>query len=329
VIEASAPVRVCDIGGWTDTWFGGPGRVLSIAVSPGVHVRISRGRGPDPVVLDLRSYGDRYPLVPGGQREPRNALLESAVDLLPPPAGTPIEIAIESSVPAGCGTGTSATAAVAVLAALTAARSDRISAHEVALLAHRLEVEVLGNESGIQDQLAAAHGGINFISVDRYPEAEVERLPRWPRLAEVMTLVFLGQPHDSSAVHRTVIEQAHERRSSFEALRDAAAAARNAVLARDLLGLGNAMIANTEAQESLHPQLVGDAARRVMRLAAAHGAQGWKTNGAGGDGGSVTVLSPDVESKRRLDAALAGASDRYRVIRVGVSYKGVEVAGRL
>ena len=34
MITASAPVRVCDNGGWTDTWFGGPGRVLNIAVSP-------------------------------------------------------------------------------------------------------------------------------------------------------------------------------------------------------------------------------------------------------------------------------------------------------
>ena len=30
VITASAPVRICDCGGWTDTWFAGHGRVFHI-----------------------------------------------------------------------------------------------------------------------------------------------------------------------------------------------------------------------------------------------------------------------------------------------------------
>ena len=57
------------------------------------------------------------------------------------------------------------------------------------------------------------------------------------------------------------------------------------------------MIANTEAQRSLHPELVGVDARRVIEFAAAHGAIGWKVNGAGGDGGSVTILSATREAK--------------------------------
>ena len=46
MIEASVPVRICDIGGWTDTWFGGPGRVLNVAVTPGVEVSIGATAGP-------------------------------------------------------------------------------------------------------------------------------------------------------------------------------------------------------------------------------------------------------------------------------------------
>ena len=41
MIVASVPVRICDNGGWTDTWFGGPGRVLNIAVVPGVEVAVT------------------------------------------------------------------------------------------------------------------------------------------------------------------------------------------------------------------------------------------------------------------------------------------------
>jgi D-glycero-alpha-D-manno-heptose-7-phosphate kinase len=35
---ATAPVRIADVGGWTDTWFGSPGRVCHLAVGPGVRV---------------------------------------------------------------------------------------------------------------------------------------------------------------------------------------------------------------------------------------------------------------------------------------------------
>ncbi len=51
------------------------------------------------------------------------------------------------------------------------------------------------------------------------------------------------------------------------------------------------MIRNTEAQAELNPQLVSDVARQIFEIAKRHGAEGWKVNGAGGDGGSVTLLS--------------------------------------
>src|SRR5438309_4732014 len=78
VIEASVPVRICDNGGWTDTWFGGPGRVLNIAVNPGVEVSIRATAGPDRVVFDVETFGDRYSIVPGAARRTLHPLLEAA-----------------------------------------------------------------------------------------------------------------------------------------------------------------------------------------------------------------------------------------------------------
>jgi D-glycero-alpha-D-manno-heptose-7-phosphate kinase len=48
---------------------------------------------------------------------------------------------------------------------------------------------------------------------------------------------------------------------------------------------------NTAAQAELHAELVHRDAWRAFEIAGAHGAVGWKVNGAGGDGGSITVLS--------------------------------------
>jgi D-glycero-alpha-D-manno-heptose-7-phosphate kinase len=326
VIEVSAPVRICDIGGWTDTWFGGPGRILNVAVTPGVEVSIRTTAGPDPVVFDVETFGDRYSIVPRAPRVARHPLLEAAIDAFPPPRGLAVEVSVRSGVPAGCGTGTSAAVAVALLGGLAALRLEQRSPLDVAYAAHRLEVDILGAQSGIQDQLSAAFGGINYLEIETYPEAKVYPLPTWEALSSRLTLVFLGRAHDSSAVHRQVIENLGCRGSgAFSRLRDAAVAAREAVLARDLDAFGHAMIANTEAQESLHPEIVGVDARRVIELAAARGAVGWKVNGAGGDGGSVTILSATHGAKEALEHRVNVLDKRYRVLSIQVSTVGLQV----
>lgn len=330
MIEVSAPVRICDNGGWTDTWFGGPGRILNVAVMPGVEVSIRATPGADPVVLDVETFGDRYSIVPGEPRVARHPLLEAAIDAFPPPRGQPVELSVRSGVPAGCGTGTSAAVAVALLGGLAALRLEQRTRRDIAYAAHRLEVDILGVESGIQDQLSAAFGGINYLAIDTYPEATVHPLPIWEELGSRLTLVFLGRAHDSSAVHREVIEDVGRRESEvFSQLRDAAIAARAAVLDQDLDAFGHAMIANTDAQRSLHPGIVGVDARRVIELGAECGALGWKVNGAGGDGGSVTILSATPEAKERLEHRLTVLDKRYRVIPVQISTVGLEVRGVL
>jgi D-glycero-alpha-D-manno-heptose-7-phosphate kinase len=328
VIEATAPVRICDIGGWTDTWFGGPGRVVNLAVTPGVEVSIGATTGRDAVVLDVEAFGDRYPVVPGAVRAPRHPLLEAAIDARPPPSDVPVEISVRSRVPAGCGAGTSAAVAVALLGALTVARSEVPVARDIAYAAHRLEVEVLGAESGIQDQLGAAFGGAGYLEIDTYPDATVEQLPTGDVLGGRLTLVFLGRPHDSSSVHRAVIEHADARAETFARLRTAAIAARRALLAHDLYGFGAAMIANTAAQRALHSELVGRDASEVIAIAAERDAIGWKVNGAGGDGGSVTILSPSSAAKVAFDAHI-DTHPTARVLPIEISPVGLVVRGAL
>ncbi len=89
------------------------------------------------------------------------------------------------------------------------------------------------------------------------------------------------------------------------------------------------MIANTEAQGALHPGLVGVDARRVIELAAECGALGWKVNGAGGDGGSVTILSATRETTHAFEDRVARLDERYRVLPIRVSTVGLEVRGAL
>ena len=336
-VNAVAPIRVCDNGGWTDTWFAERGAVCNVAVYPyvEVQVRVAPRTGDDPpVVLHAENYGERYAFAPSPEPLPgRHPLLEAAVDEMGVPDDVAVDIAIHSEAPAGCSTGTSAAVTVALIGALDRLTPGAITPLEVARVAHRLETDRLGLQSGIQDQLCSASGGINFIEMPAYPEATVERLevpnPLWWELERRLMLVFLGRTHDSSAVHLQVIDSLQRDgagAAQLEELRQCAATARDAILGGDLDAYGRSMQRNTEAQRGLHPSLVNADAECVIALAREHGAIGWKVNGAGGEGGSVTLLcGPSAGAKRILARAITEANQLYQVIPTYLSRFGLRV----
>jgi D-glycero-alpha-D-manno-heptose-7-phosphate kinase len=335
IVNAVAPIRVCDNGGWTDTWFAGHGKVFNIGVYPCVEVQVTAhpiGALADRVVLDAENYDDTYTFEPGALPN-RHSLLEAVIDDIGLPDDISVEINIFSEVPAGCSTGTSAAATVALIGALDSLTPGSMAPHEVAYAAHRIEVDRLKTQSGIQDQLCAAYGGINYIEMFSYPHAVVSQLvlPNtvWWELDRRLVLVFLGRTHVSSEVHQQVIAGlASEGEDSpvLDELRHAAEPARDAVQAGDFAALGRAMTENTDAQRRLHASLVSEEAQAAIDIAAANGALGWKVNGAGGSGGSITILCrPDMPAKRALLRALRQADPRFEIIPTHLCQHGLRV----
>ena len=336
ILHAAAPIRICDNGGWTDTWFARNGKVFNMGVSPYVEVEIKIfpiDALADPVVLDVANYQDRYTFTPGASPG-RHPLLEAVVDEMGLPGDTAIEISIRSDVPAGSATGTSAAVAVALVGALDALTPGRLRPDEIAAEAHRIEVDRLSVESGVQDQICAAFGGVNYIEVSPYPRTTVTHLTlpstTWLELDARLVLVYLGRAHVSSDVHDQVISTVTAKQSESERildeLRGAAEDARDAVLAADFWALGKAMRRNNEAQERLHPELVGPQAQAVFDIAAACGSLGWKVNGAGGDGGSITLLADgDTRRREQLLETLQVADSRLQVIPTSLSRRGLRV----
>ncbi len=336
MINAVAPIRICDTGGWTDTWFAGYGTIFNIGVAPYVEVQIAvypRAARANQITLHAENFGDRYAVQPGAAEHARHPLLEAAIAEMRPPNELALEITIHSKVPAGASTGTSAAVCVALLGALDALTPGRMTAHEVAYRAHRVETERLRLQSGIQDQLCAAYGALSFIEMFAYPHASVSQIEVpdaiWWELERRLVLVFLGKTHNSSTVHEQVIaglERAGGGAPQLEALRQAAMRSRDALYAGDFRALGQAMIDNTNAQHALHPALVGAEARELIALARAHDIIGWKVNGAGGDGGSLTLLcGASASARRSLLRAIAEANPLFQPIPIALSRTGLRV----
>ena len=85
------------------------------------------------------------------------------------------------------------------------------------------------------------------------------------------------------------------------------------------------MIDNTEAQGRLHPALVGAEARQVIEIARAHGALGWKVNGAGGEGGSLTLLCGELARQARHDPRDRAGLLLFQNIPIYLSRHGLRV----
>lgn len=333
VVNGVAPIRICDNGGWTDTWFARHGSVFNIAVYPCAEVQVAVFAGEGGVVLQAENYGTRYAVAPPPAPWGPHPLLEAAIACMKVPRDLNLEVTIHSEAPTGAGTGTSAAVAVALLGALDHLTPGRMTPHEVARAAQRVETEMLGRQCGIQDQLASACGGISYIEVFDYPNAtvfpvQVANAVRW-ELERRLLLVYLGRSHDSSALHEQVIRGLEDAGPDHPVLRELRATAprsRDALSAGDFAALGAAMIANTEAQARLHPALVGSGAARVIAIAREHGAIGWKVNGAGGEGGSLTVLCDESSSRKRaLVRAIEEADPAFHHVPVRLSRQGLRV----
>jgi len=341
-VTASAPTRIADLGGWTDTWFAQHGVVCHLAVWPGVEVSITPAEGRAGVSVHLHNFDRAWhwtsDLAPQDCPDP---LIAACLDEGGVPAGA-WRLDIGSRVPPGASMGTSASVCVAMLAALdrlrhrtseaAAERGPAIDAPALARRAHAVETVRLQQQSGVQDQWAAAAGGIGLVRMHAYPEAtraEVRVAPRTHAALEAQLLVvLLPRGHDSSAVHTAVVrhmEHAGSEEPRLRRLRQCAERGAAALAAGDLVAYGQELIANTDAQAALHNAIVNDEAATLIDVVRDADALGWKVNGAGGTGGSLTVLAANVEARTRLVQRLADACPWATVLDVRLASGGVRV----
>jgi D-glycero-alpha-D-manno-heptose-7-phosphate kinase len=334
IINSVAPIRICDNGGWTDTWFAEHGKIFNIGVYPYAEAQVeifAHDAAHQRIIIEAENFGDRYELEPDRKGWNKHPLLEAAIEYMHVPKEYSFRVSLYSEAPAGASTGTSAAVTVALIAALDRITPGQRTAHEIAYAAHYIETSMLGLQCGIQDQLCSAFGGIIFIEMHKFPHAAVSPIQPpnavWWELERRLALIYLGSPHSSSEIHKKVIGELEDGGPECKKLQDlrmTAGRSRDAVYAGNFADLGQAMTDNTDAQERLHPDLVSTDMLRIIEIARAHHCLGWKVNGAGGDGGSMTLLCSDRSSeKRAMLRTIEDENPKFKNIPIYLSRYGV------
>jgi len=302
-IRAREPVRFCDLGGWTDTRVVPRGAVLNVAARLYTYVTLTIREGQSGITLESLDTDERVHF-----HDVRRIEYNGVLDLLKAAVARAgivtysggfysmrwaVKVQVRSDAPPASGLGSSAALGVAAIGALSRHQGRPLLVQEVARESHLLEVEELKLESGVQDQLASAYGGVSFMEVE-YPNARVLPVPLSPavrcELEDRFVLVYTGRSHFSSAMHQKVINEADRHRGDFDDLARAAVLGKEALLRGDLDAFAAAMNANWAAQKGLHPDITTPEIETLHRTAFAAGAVGFKANGAGG-GGTVTILA--------------------------------------
>lgn len=327
IVKATAPARILDFGGWTDTWFAEHGCVLNFAVDLYSKVIVVPRERPGASIVAL-DYGERVDIGAPGEilYDGKHDLLKAALNYTKVDG---VDISVYSDVPPGCGTGSSAAVSVALIGALSVLADMYLTPHEVASLAHRLETEELGIQSGVQDQIASAHGGIGFHTITSYPQVSSSpvRLARGlcQELESRLVVAYTGQAHLSGEVHEKVIadyEAGVERtRKAMDTLRQTPVWAKSALMRGDFVELGEIMHLNTRAQKDLHPGITTESIEDLERISREAGALGFKINGAGG-GGSVTILA-GADNTRNIEVAVRNAG--YMVLPCRLDFGGLKI----
>lgn len=311
--RSEVAVRCCDIGGWLDTWFAEYGDVVNLGVMSrffgkagpfrGIEVLVGYNKpSVDLGIINICAADPTYDVIITVRDLLENNfdhqnLLLAVLYLVEKECFIyqDIEIRIMNLIPPGASLGTSAAVAVSLIKAIY---NHPISDEQAAMLALKAEREVMKGQSGTQDQFAAAFShGVNYIHISDYPQTTCQPIyishKTKRNLENGLITIFYGQ-HNSSEMHLRVIkklEQEGPKALRLEAIRPLPKQAEKYLRSDDLVGFGQVMKENTEAQRRLCDGLVCAQADSIIELAAKN-ALGWKVNGAGGLGGSLTILFP-------------------------------------
>ncbi|HTC49885.1 MAG TPA: hypothetical protein VK722_21360 [Candidatus Aquilonibacter sp.] len=323
MIITRSPLRISLGGGGTDLpsyYRKHGGFVLSAAINRYVYITINEAFRPR-IILKYSKLEDverweeiQHPII-------REALRLTGV------LGPYLEIVSLSDIPAGTGLGSSGSFTTALLRALHTVKRNFVPPQELAEQACHIEIDLLKEPIGKQDQYIAAFGGItcfDFLPDDRVVAEPLKIAPdTLANLEDSLLLFFTGASRSAADVLRDqdtrTRDNASDMLENLHFTKQLGHESRDALLAGDLRKFAELMHVHWEHKKKRSPGMSSGFIDEMYERARAHGALGGKLIGAGGGG----FLMLYTEDKIRLRSAMRGAG--LREVRLQFDFSGTSV----
>lgn len=218
-----------------------------------------------------------------------------------------LEVHHFADLPARTGLGSSSSFAVGLLHALYSLRGEIVGKRRLADEAIHLEQTLLKEHVGIQDQIAAAFGGLNRVDIGLNGDYEVQPVlmseARRRAFEEHLILLFTGIARHASAVARKQIEALPEKETVVRRMQ-AMVGEGLEVLAngRDMRAFGELLDESWRLKRSLSEAVSTETVDAIYARARGAGAIGGKLLGAGG--GGFMLLFAEPAKRGQVSAAL-------------------------
>jgi D-glycero-alpha-D-manno-heptose-7-phosphate kinase len=325
MIITRSPLRISLGGGGTDLpsyYRGHGGFVIAAAIDKHVYITVHEPFT-DQIILKysqmevVQTASEvKHPIV-------REALKLTCVD-------GRVEIASMSDIPAGSGLGSSGSFTTALLRALHELNNETAQPRMLAEEACHIEMDLLGEPVGKQDQYIAAFGGITAFTFHPDGQVDVERLKLAPEtlasLEDNLMLFFTGLTRSATRILRDQDVRSRESDQSIldnlNCVKQLGYESKAALESGNLSKFASLMNVHWENKRRRSPNISNSLIDDYYCLARRHGALGGKLIGAGGGG----FLMLYTENRTRLRRAMTEAG--LREVRVRFDPEGARVVAR-
>jgi D-glycero-alpha-D-manno-heptose-7-phosphate kinase len=287
MIVTRTPVRIPLGGGGTDlpsyyTQYGG--FLISAAIDKYIYITLNRR-----FEKSIRvSYSSTE--IVEKKEDIQHPIVREALKLLKIESG--IEITSIADVPSNTGLGTSSAFTVGLLNALHTYKNEKVNAKDLAEEACFLEIELLKEPIGKQDQYLAAYGGVQCLEIDRLGNVKVVPLclsdDAIDQLESNTLLFYTGIRRSASEVlapqskgasldKEKVVESMHK-------IKEIGYEIKKSFKEENLARFGELLDIHWQTKKGLSDKITQSQIDRWYEIARKSGALGGKVMGAGGGG---------------------------------------------
>ncbi|HTS83202.1 MAG TPA: hypothetical protein VMH40_21580 [Myxococcaceae bacterium] len=240
-----------------------------------------------------------------------------------------LEIHSLADVPANTGLGSSSSFTVALLNGLHAFRRESVSAEQLAREACHLEIDVLGEPIGKQDQYIAAYGGISALTFHPDGRVEVERLDLRDEVIDELetrlVIYYTGVERAASSILAqqagSIVENRDDAVERMHRIKALGHETRRILLSGELDSYGEMLDEHWAQKRRLAAGMTAGVLDEHYEAARKAGAIGGKLMGAGGGGFFMFYVRPG--ERRRLHETLTARG--LRPLRFRFDFDGARI----
>lgn len=323
MIIVRSPLRITLGGGGTDLpsyYRKHGGFVIAAAINKYVYITVYRRFVPS-ILLKYMQIEEV-----NGIDEIQHPIIREALRMVVKDASH-LEIVSFADIPAGTGLGSSGSFTTALLMALNELQRNHLQPQQIAEQACHLEIDILGEPIGKQDQHIAVYGGVTCLKFN--PNDEVEVFPlrisqdTLYNLEDNLLLFFTGQSRSASDILRdqNIKSQQNDREmmDNLHFVNELGLDVKKALEAGDLVRFAEQMNVHWENKKRRSEHMSSNWINECYELACKNGALGGKLIGAGGGG----FLMFYAEDRVRLRKAMLEAG--LHEVRFQFDFEGTKV----